>query len=121
MGGLFGQYKMMPKKIKTMAETLAHGTHLRVLSESYPMNTNMTGFRCFFKKTLCSCALDKSSLSIGRVKIYPDVPNHIYAPYVNVAKKTKNIGSLYIFKYNHLYLERITVHTENIIMLPLIW
>ena len=23
------------------------GTHLRALSESYPMNTNMTGFRCF--------------------------------------------------------------------------
>ena len=23
------------------------GTHLRVLSEVYPMNTNMTGFRCF--------------------------------------------------------------------------
>ena len=26
-------------------ETLACGTHLRVLSESYPMNTNMSGFR----------------------------------------------------------------------------
>ena len=25
------------------------GTHLRVLSESYPMNTNMTGFGCFYK------------------------------------------------------------------------
>ena len=25
------------------------GTHLRVLSESYPMITNMTGFRCFSK------------------------------------------------------------------------
>ena len=25
------------------------GTHLRVLSESYPMNTNMTGFRWFSK------------------------------------------------------------------------
>ena len=25
------------------------GTHLRVLSKSYPMNTNMTGFRCFSK------------------------------------------------------------------------
>ena len=23
------------------------GNHLRVLGESYPMNTNMTGFRCF--------------------------------------------------------------------------
>ena len=25
------------------------GTHMRVLCESYPMNTNMTGFRCFSK------------------------------------------------------------------------
>ena len=42
------------------------GTHLRVLSESYPMNTNMTGFR-LFSKSLRFCALDDSSLSIGRV------------------------------------------------------
>ena len=28
-------------------------THLRELSESYPMNTNMTVFRCFFKN-LCN-------------------------------------------------------------------
>ena len=42
------------------------GTQLRVLSESYPMNTNMTGFLDVFQKSLRSCALDKSSLSIGR-------------------------------------------------------
>ena len=40
------------------------GTHLRVLSESYPMSTNMTEFRWF----LHPCALDESSLSIGRLK-----------------------------------------------------
>ena len=39
------------------------GTHRRVLSKSFPMNTNMTGF-------LCLCVLDKSSLSIGRVNSY---------------------------------------------------
>ena len=44
------------------------GTHLKALNESYPMNTNMTGFQCFFQKSLRSCALDESSLSIGRVK-----------------------------------------------------
>ena len=37
------------------------GTHLRVLSESYPMNTNMTVFRCFlflfFFKNLCFLAI----------------------------------------------------------------
>ena len=44
-GGLFGRYKMMqkPKKKKDM------GTHLRKLSESFPMDTNMTGFRLFSK------------------------------------------------------------------------
>ena len=44
------------------------GTHLRVLSESYPMNTNMTWFRCF-SKTFASLCFGWSSLSIGRVNI----------------------------------------------------
>ena len=38
------------------------GTHLRVLGESYQMNTNMTGFRWFskiFASLLGLCALDK--------------------------------------------------------------
>ena len=48
------------------------GTHLRVLSASYPMNTNMTGFR-WFQKYLHPCALDKSSLSIGRVKLPSEI------------------------------------------------
>ena len=43
------------------------GTHWRVLSKSYPMNTNMTGFRWFIKIFAFLC-LDESSLSIGRVK-----------------------------------------------------
>ena len=41
------------------------GTHLRVLSESFPMNTNMTGFG-----SLRHCALDKGSLGIGRVNAH---------------------------------------------------
>ena len=49
VGGLFCQYKMMQNPSK-MTETM--GTHLRVLSESFPMNTHMTGFRCFFRN-LC--------------------------------------------------------------------
>ena len=52
-----------------MTETLAYGTHLGVLSESFLMNTNMTGFR-WVSKILRPCALDESSLSIGRVKTY---------------------------------------------------
>ena len=40
------------------------GTHLRVLSETFPMNTNMTEFI----KSLGHWALDESNHSIGRVK-----------------------------------------------------
>ena len=41
-----------------MIETLEHmGTLLRVLSESFPMNTIMTGFRCF-PKNLCIFELE---------------------------------------------------------------
>ena len=43
------------------------GTHLIVLSESYPMTTNTTGFR-WFSTILCPCALDESRRSIGKVK-----------------------------------------------------
>ena len=44
---IFGQYKMM-QKLKIITETLTDGTH-RVLSESFPMNINMTGFRYISK------------------------------------------------------------------------
>ena len=66
-----------------MTETLAHeyssisrqpermNTHLRVLNESYLMNTNMTGFRRF-SKIFASYALNESSLSIGSVKAGPN-------------------------------------------------
>ena len=43
------------------------GTHVRVLSESYPINTNMTGLR-WLSKNVRTFALDESGLSIGRVK-----------------------------------------------------
>ena len=49
-----------------MIETLAHGYSSRVLSESFPMNTNMTGFR-WFSKNFASL-LNERSLSIERVK-----------------------------------------------------
>ena len=44
-GGYFGQYKMMQKKLEKILKPGQMGTHLRVLSESFPMNTNLTGFR----------------------------------------------------------------------------
>ena len=40
------------------------GTHLRILSESYPINTNMTGLDGFQK-----CSLDESRLGIGIVTV----------------------------------------------------
>ena len=52
------------KKPEKMNETL----HVKVLSEGYPMNTNMTGFRWFLEKSLHPRALEESRRSIGRVK-----------------------------------------------------
>ena len=49
------------KNPEKMTETLAH---VRVLSKSYLMNTNMTGFR-WFSRIIAS--LGESSLSIGRI------------------------------------------------------
>ena len=42
-------------KNENMTETLAHGTHLVVLSESYPINANMTGFKWFSKIVVSLC------------------------------------------------------------------
>ena len=53
------------------------GTHLRVLSESYQINTNMTGISMIFRKSLHPCALDESSLSNGRVS------NWTYIKHIN--------------------------------------
>ena len=50
------------------------GTYLKGLNESYPMNTNMTGFR-WFSKNFHACALDENSLSIRRVKEHDTAPS----------------------------------------------
>ena len=44
------------------------------------MNTNMTGFR-FFQKSLHPCALDESSLSIGRVYMFLEQTQALYNVY----------------------------------------
>ena len=44
------------------------GTHLRVLCESYPIDTNIRKCLDDFEKSLLHGALDESSLSIGTVK-----------------------------------------------------
>ena len=62
------------------------GTHLSVLSESYSMNTNMTGRKKKIQKIFRLCALDESSLSIGRVMIET----------LQVLKRDYEIESLYL-------------------------
>ena len=54
----------MMQKTWKMTETLGHGTHLRVPRKSYPMNTSMTGSRCFQSSLP---PLDEGSLSSIRV------------------------------------------------------
>ena len=45
------------------------GTHLRVLSESYPMNTNMTGFRWFSKLFASLCFVMKVVFALEGLNI----------------------------------------------------
>ena len=60
---------MMQKTLK-MTETLVNGySSESILSESYPMNTNMTGLRWFSKILLYHCALEEWSFTIGRANI----------------------------------------------------
>ena len=58
------------KKLEKWLKPWQMGTHLKELRESYPMNTNMTGFR--FSKKKKNCALDEISLSIEKAKNQPD-------------------------------------------------
>ena len=54
--------KNKAKKLKKEPKPWHMGTHLRVLSESHPVNTIMAGFRGF-SKFLRPCAFDESSLN----------------------------------------------------------
>ena len=67
-GGSFGIYKMMQKSEKYDLKPWHIDTHLRVLSKSYPMNTNIAELR-WFMNSLHPCALDGSSLTI-RIQIH---------------------------------------------------
>ena len=64
-GGYFIQYKVMWK----ITETLAHWYSSESTHESYPMNTNMAGFR-WFSKLCIFLRMDERSLSIERVKLH---------------------------------------------------
>ena len=47
------------KKAEKLLKPWHMGTHLRVLSESFPMNTNVTGFRCSFFLIIASLCFRK--------------------------------------------------------------
>ena len=61
--------KVPDKTFEKITEPLAHGTHLRILSESLSMNTNMTGFRYFSIFFCILVYLDECCLSIGRFNV----------------------------------------------------
>ena len=61
-GGEFGQYEIMQKKSERCLKPWNMGTHLRILSESYPMNTNITGFKWFSRIFASLCSGRKQSL-----------------------------------------------------------
>ena len=57
-----------------MTETLAYGYSYEN-TQSYSVNTNMTGLDGF-QKSLHPCALDESSISIGRVNMILSVQSN---------------------------------------------
>ena len=79
IGDLFVQYKMMQKKTVKWPKPLDMGTHLRVLTEGYLMNTNMTGFKCFSKifASLCFGWKDRASALEG-LRVPPEIVVWIY-------------------------------------------
>ena len=48
-GGQFAEIQNETKNLKNWLKPWQVGTHLNVLRESYPMNTNKRGFRCCSK------------------------------------------------------------------------
>ena len=62
------------------------GTHLRVLSESYPMNTNMTGFR-WFSENLCILVLwTKVASALEGLIMFPLLPLNVFIISITIAR-----------------------------------
>ena len=72
------------------------GTHLRVLSKSYPMNTNMTGFR-WISRNLCifvlwkKVALALEGLRHKNSKSFEISLNHVMLVFIEKLKLSTNI------------------------------
>ena len=79
------------------------GTHLRVvLSESYTMNTNMTGFRWF--SFVHHCDFDESCLSIGRVKRIIDPQEASFTRNSRHERVSNHVSPYFPSKKSLLYL-----------------
>ena len=80
------------------------GSHMGVLSECYPMNTNVTGFRWFSKVFASLClGLKSCSLSLKRVNKVIFNPSNAEAIFI------QSIGTQLFFE-NHLNLyDRISI------------
>ena len=100
------------------------GTHLRVLSESYPMNTNMTGF-LWFSKDFAFLYLGQNIQRVKQANGLPSWPYRAnsdpYFPYVHLhrAKITKTTcaqigaGALHIFKIHNRWEDCYIQEAEN--------
>ena len=75
------------------------GTHLRVLSESYPMGTKWQGLEVF-QKSFLACALDKNSLSIMEGLIWSQLGSLLDVTLTKIVSKLQEQGL-------HLYQDSI--------------
>ena len=86
------------------------GTHLRVLSESYPLNTNMTRFKLFFKYicvfvlwTKVASALEGLSNTTLTDELCSKLSDHVCTPdYNRLRNNAFNLSGLQDFERIHL-------------------
>ena len=75
-----------------MTKTLAHGTHMVVLSESFLMSTNMTGFR-WFSKIFAILCLASALEGLNCVIIKPTAHGSFNSIHVLSLKRENTVGS----------------------------
>ena len=85
-------YSKWCKKTEKWLKPWHMGTHLRVISKSYSMNTNMTGFRGFSKVFTSFCFGPKVVTAlVGLIdEFFPRLSDHVRTPVVNGLKYMTN-------------------------------
>ena len=80
-------------------------TNLRVLNDSYSMNTNTTGYRWFLKIVMSVC-LDEGSLSIERVNTQIEISHS------NILTKiiVQEVLCIFLAIFMHIWVEEIDMH-----------